>query len=281
MYSIATLANYKALDDLKVLLFTLQLWNESTLPSLYVYCDTSISIFLETQPYYKGKIYKKTVLDNYGEYTRIEMEKMPGEIYENRWVDLMCEKMNLIDWVFDSEKEVLFCDADICFMGALPEIPESTKIGLSSHHIRKIDEKKYGTYNGGFIYSSSKDMTRIWRDATRTSRYYEQAALEELANHYKIYNFSVQNNYGWWRLLQGEESIEILKLKWGIKRDKNSSGISVEDKPLLSIHTHWKTDDRATLYYNNFILEYFEKLKSVDKTKKLLKFLKDLKSRKN
>ena len=278
MYSIATLANYKALDDLKVFLFTLQLWNESTLPNVYIYCDKSISIFLETQPYYKGKIYKKTVLDKYEQYNRIELENMSGEIYENRWVDLMCEKMNLIDWVFDSEKEVLFCDADICFMGELPEIPESTEIGLSPHYIRKMDENKYGTYNGGFIYSSSKNMTRLWRKATHTSRYYEQAALEELEKTYTIYKFPTQNNYGWWRLLQGEESIDTLKVKWSIKRDKNSSGISVENKPLLSIHTHWKTDDRATNYYNSFILEYFEKLKSVDKTKKLLKFLKDLKN---
>ena len=63
MYSVATLANYKALEDLKVFLFTLQLWNESTLPTLYIYCDTLITTFLETQTYYKGKIYIKNVLD--------------------------------------------------------------------------------------------------------------------------------------------------------------------------------------------------------------------------
>jgi len=275
MYSVATLANEKVLDDLKVFLFTLQLWNENTLPTIYIYCDTVISNFLEKQQLYKGVINKKVILDKYKTYSRIEMEKMPGEIYENRWVDLMCEKMNLMEWVHTVEEKVLFCDSDICFLGTLPEIPDSVKIGLSRHYIRENDEKKYGIYNGGFVFSSSKEMLEVWKKATHTSRYYEQAALEELANHYEIYEFPVQNNYGWWRLLQGNDSIESLKSKWSLKRNQNSVGISVEGNSLLSIHTHWKTDDRATNYFNTFVLEHLQKLKSVEKTKKLLKFLKN------
>ena len=279
MYAIATLANNKALDDLKVFLFSLQLYNENNLPTLYIYCDTSINTFLETQTLYKGAIHKKVVLDTYNGLIRSQMEKLPGENYENRWVDLMCEKMNLLEWAHTLEKSVLFCDADICFLGALPEIDDSVQVGLSRHYIRSSDEAKFGTYNGGFVFSSSNTMIELWKTATKSSRYYEQAALEELCNTYEIYEFPIQNNYGWWRLLQGNESIEILKGQWSIKRNNTSSGICVQGLPLLSIHTHWKTNDSATNYFNDFVLTFLEKLKSVDKTKRFINFIK--KTRKN
>ena len=43
MYSIATLANTNSLDDLKIFLNTLQLFN-NILPDVYLYCDTYIDI---------------------------------------------------------------------------------------------------------------------------------------------------------------------------------------------------------------------------------------------
>ena len=57
-------------------------------------------------------------------------------------------------------------------------------------------------------------------------------------------------------------SEEVLKKKWSIKRTANSSGIAVEGEPLLSVHTHWKTDDLATRYFNKFIKDYLQKLTS-------------------
>ena len=276
MYAIATLANNNALDDLKVFLFSLQLYNENNLPDVYIYCDTQINTFLETQTLYKGIIHKKVVLDMYNGFTRAQMEKMSGKNYENKWVDLMCEKMNLLEWVYTVEKRVLFCDADICFLGGLPNIDDSVEVGLSRHFIRNRDEVKFGIYNGGFVFSSSNTMIDLWKTATKSSRYFEQAALEELCTKYTIYEFPIQNNYGWWRLLQGNESIEILKGQWSIKRNNTSSGICVQGMPLLSIHTHWKTNDISIKYFNDYVLTYLEKLKSVDKTKKLIHFIKKL-----
>ena len=275
MYAVATLANAKAINDLKVFLFTLQLWND-ILPNLYIYCDTYISNFLESQQIYKGKIFKQIALDKYDGFTRIQMEKMPGETYENRWVDLMCEKMNLLEWAQEYEEKLLFCDADICFLGPLPNIEDSVQLGLSNHFIREKDSAKFGIYNGGFVYVSSKDIINLWKTSTHLSRYYEQAALEELCKDFEVYEFPVQNNYGWWRLLQGVEQVNTLKSKWSLKRNISCSGICVDSKPLLSIHTHWITDDAATRYFNEFVLNFLEKLKSVEKTKKLLSFIKKL-----
>ena len=92
-----------------------------------------------------------------------------------------------------------------------------------------------------------------WKEFSKKSNFFEQLSLEDLTEIYSFETFSIQNNYGWWRLLQGKESEEVLKKKWSIKRTTNSSGIAVEGEPLLSVHTHWKTDDLATKYFNKFI----------------------------
>jgi hypothetical protein len=271
MYSLCTLANEKALNDLKIFLFTLQLWNENI--ELYLYCDTYIYNYLETNNIYKYKLHKRKVLDNYNIYNRKEMESISGKTFTTLWEDFMCEKMNLMNWAHETHDKVLFCDADICFLGPLLSIPDEYQIGLSPHEIRSYDEQKFGIYNGGFVYSACKDIPNVWRKATYTSRYFEQASLEDLKE-FSTYTIPIQNNYGWWRLLQGKESVQILKSKWSIKRDPNGCGIYVEGKPLLSIHTHWKTNDMATILFNDFVKGFLEKLKSVEKTKKFLNFLK-------
>jgi len=250
MYALATLANTNSLHDLKIFLNTLQLFN-SILPDIYLYCDTYIDII---NLGYKGKLYKKVALDTYDGLSRQKMEKTKGKIFNTQWEDFMCEKMNLLEWAHISCERVLLCDSDICFMGPLPSIPEWCDIGLSKHEIRTIDEQRFGTYNGGFVFSGNKMVPSLWRKATHKSRYFEQAALEDLIQEFNTYYFPIQNNYGWWRLLQGKISVEILKKHWSIKENI----IYVEEKPLLSIHTHWSTDDKATQYFNNFVLEFIK-----------------------
>ena len=155
--AVATLANKNAFADLKVFLFSLQLWN-TTLPDIYVYCDNFIENYIKTEKLYKGIIYTKNALEQYSSYNRAQMEKLPGNTFRTRWEDFMCEKMNLLEWAHETNDKVLMCDADICFMNTLPSVPENTLLGLSPHFIRESDEQRFGKYNGGFVYSASKDI---------------------------------------------------------------------------------------------------------------------------
>jgi hypothetical protein len=182
--------------------------------------------------------------------------------------------MSLLNWVFTQEKEVLFCDADICFLGSLPTINTDKQLVLSKHEIRSSDEERFGIYNAGFLYLKDSSIPEKWKEFSKKSNFFEQLSLEDLTEVYTFEIFSIQNNYGWWRLLQGKESEEVLKKKWSIKRTANSSGVAVEGEPLLSVHTHWKTDDNATKYFNKFVKEYLQKLASVEKTSAFLNYLK-------
>jgi hypothetical protein len=170
--------------------------------------------------------------------------------------------MSLLEWAHETCERVLFCDADICFMGPLPEIPNNFELGLSRHEIRTNDEKRFGVFNAGFVFSGNKTIPSFWRNATNSSRFFEQAALEDLEKHFKTYYFPIQNNYGWWRLLQGKESIENLKNRWSLK----DNIIYVDNKPLLSIHTHFNTTDSSTNYFNNFVKTFIKN----DELKKIL-----------
>lgn len=288
---VATLATSGATADLRTLLFSLQLFNAEKPPTVYLYCD---SVLAATVPSFKypGKIYTISALDIYAGMNRQQMEKMPGNLYESLWFDFMAEKINLMEWVFDSDERafregVLFCDADICFFGPLPAIPGAAKVALSPHMIRAADEARYGRYNGGFLWMSSPTYLETWRTACYGARFYEQSALEDVAVAARrvapdeLYEFPKQCNYGWWRLWQSEAGPSDAQHEWTMNRRKlpSSSGILVNGEPLLCVHTHFtETHDTATVGFNNWVLGWLQRLESGHApAKRLLGWLRDLK----
>lgn len=275
--AVATLVTRPALEDFELLLFTLNLWN-STKPRLYVFTDAESKLAVVNavaKLYPNTQVNVKTALDAYTGLTRADMERRPGRSYATLFGDFTAEKTTLMEWALESEPEgVLFCDADICHMAPLPVIPEGSELALSPHMIRAGDAAKYGYYNAGYLWIRNPKIVREWREACATSRFFEQACLEDLAAAYKptLYEFPIQVNYGWWRLWQGMTSPDKLQTAWSFFRpvDGGNSGLLVEGLPLQSIHTHWyEKNDAATYAFNQWVLEKLRKLSSLKKTKQL------------
>lgn len=275
--AVATLVTGPALADFEVLLFTLALWN-STKPRLYVFTDTEtkLAIVNTVAKFYPNtQVNVKTALDAYTGLTRSEMERRPGRTYTTLFGDFTSEKTTLMEWALESESEgVLFCDADICHFAPLPEIPDTCELALSPHMIRAGDAAKYGYYNAGYLWIRNPKIVREWREACATSRFFEQACLEDLAAAHKqtLYEFPIQVNYGWWRMWQGMTSPNKLQDAWSFFRpaDGGNSGLLVEGLPLQSIHTHWhEKNDAATFSFNQWVLDKLRKLSSLKKTKQL------------
>ena len=260
--TIATLATGSAIEDLRILLATLALFNANP-PTVYLYCDTSAAEAIPGLKY-PGQLHLRKELDSYSAYKRRDMEQMRGKVFNTLWFDFMTEKINLLRWALqDISGGVLFCDADICFTGPLPAIPATATVALSPHMILERDEQRFGRYNGGFAWFSSMSYVDIWWNACATARYYEQSALEDVAAHVlekdgkqALYEFPKTHNYGWWRLWQGKRSSQELLKEWSIHRGKSSesSGLCVEGIPLGSIHTHFQTGDTATRQFNAMVL---------------------------
>jgi len=218
-------------------------------------------------------IHIKEELNKYTGFTRREMEQQPGISFSSMWLDFMTEKISLMRWAFSAEAKavaeaengVLFCDADICFLAALPEIPDGTQVALSHHEIRGRDEKLYGKYNGGFVWFSNVSPTDVWWNASREARFYEQSALEDVAAAWgnNLYEFPRTQNYGWWRMWQGEKTAEELQKEWSINRAKaaGGSGIIVNNVPLGSVHTHFfEKRDAITQRFNQWVISWIDLL---------------------
>ena len=265
MASVASVATASSLNDLEVLLASLDIWATETI-LVYILCDSLVNNWLQSQTYTNLQVKTKVALDDYKDMTRHTMERVKGKTYKTLWGDLMGEKMNLLDWVFETEGATFLLDSDICFFGPLPTttttLPEGTMLGLSPHAINRASEIRFGKYNGGFLYVASKTLAAEWREATHKSRYFEQAALEDLATLYKgfsrgFYEFPLQVNYGWWRMFQGDDYPEEQQKKFGFFRSGvGYSGILFDGQPLNSTHTHWhEKSDKVTREFNTIILK--------------------------
>lgn len=273
---VCTLSTINTIKDLKVFLFTLELFN-SNKPKVYLLCDTETAKV--AKDLYKGELVIDTGLDRYGDVNRKRMTAQRGAVYKTLWEDFMMEKASVMDLAFETESEVFFFDSDICFLGQLPQIPPNTKIAVSPHMIKPIDEDRYGKFNAGFLWTNDKKVPSIWRKASKTSRFYDQAALEDVVKAFQqdeVHNFSIQNNYGWWRMYQSTEPSISLQKSWAMFRNDTvpTVGIRINDSPLLSIHTHWsETVDLATSHFNLFVFSYLCRLGKHPPAQTLIRFL--------
>lgn len=271
--AIALMANEHAYQDLCLFLDTLQLWNQ-VLPPIYCFCTQSLQIKLQiNMKRYKGIIHYQQKLEPYISLNRETMEQMPSQQgLSNFFHDFTIEKCGLMKWALESlsvsEKEqgVLFCDADICWMGPLVKIPKGKTLALSPHGIRKRDEAKFGEFNAGFLWTNQLTMPDEWLEASKRSRFFEQAALEELADltlDKHLYRFDETVNYGWWRMFQSEADYIQKQNQWSL-HPHSPSGICINGKPLVCIHTHFHTNDFVTKTFNTFVKQFLIQARRTD-----------------
>lgn len=268
---IATLANEFAIPDLDLFFYTLSLWNP-VLPDVYLFCDTKVSAWLAKEKRYAGKLVTKEVLNVYTGLGRREMERMPGKTCRTLFGDFTAEKTNLLEWAFsDHDGGVLFCDTDICFLGPLPSVPEGKTLAVSPHMIRSTDTTLYGIYNAGFIWMKDVSLAIRWRELCKTSRFFEQACIEDLvAETPTTYEYPIQVNYGWWRLWQADTTVIERSEEWAASKDS----ITVQGLPLLSVHTHFhEKRDKATVEFNMWVFSWLKKLPKQKKATALVQKL--------
>jgi hypothetical protein len=257
----------EALADFVIFIKTLEVWHPDA--TLYVLTD-SVTNFTGIR--FKGTMHVKVALDAYRGLNRKAMEAMPGRIYDSLFKDYTYEKAGVLEWAFDitpdlatSGKGIWFMDSDITHLGPMPDIPEGATLALSPHYIRESDCRLYGKYNAGYFWLSDRSLISAWRSAGFTSRFFEQAALEDLASAVaeKLYEFPIQVNFGWWRMFQGLVPPAEVQAGFSFNRADMSVGLRYKGVPLQSIHTHWSdTSVSATGVFNSWINEYTRKFAS-------------------
>lgn len=255
---ICTIATESALADLKLWLHSLVLWNCSQLKnrSLYVYVMGDNAI-LESLPKASWLI-ACSGLQKYSAMNRKTMSAKPADWPQlagrSLWDQFQLEKATVMRKALaDGHPNVLFTDCDLVFFAPLQKLDITNEVILSPHYIKKSDTDKYGYYNGGWIWIRTATALDTWLSATLTSRFCEQAALEDVARAYKTGIVPPTENFGWWRLFQADVS----PLEQAKKFSVIYGYICFEGKPVTSIHTHFVgSSDSIVNRFNEFILKY-------------------------
>lgn len=242
---------------------SLEVWHPDA--ALYVYTDSVTDLSKIT---FRGRLHIRVAMDAYKGLTRKDMEAQRGRIYDSLFKDYTYEKAATMEWAFAAEptasaEGVWFCDADITMLAKLPEIPTTAQIALSPHGIREVDQRMYGKYNAGFLWMRDPALLAVWRAAGHGSRFFEQAALEQVAVApavaASLHEFPPQVNFGWWRMFQAAEAPPTIQARFTIHRSDTGVGIRYDGAPLQSIHTHWHETTSATGACNTFFVGLFRR----------------------
>jgi len=195
------------------------------------------------------------------------MERRKGVLYDTLFKDYTYEKANVLDWMWEINPTLTgawFLDADITLLAPLPVIPEGTTLALSPHGINVADERRYGKYNAGFFWMNDQRLLSAWRAFGFTSRFFEQAALEDLASlpTVTLHEFGPQVNFGWWRMYQNQLTSGEIQGRFSIHRADTSIGIRYLGAPLQSIHTHWGQSAHVTGAFNAWMRTFLRRVAS-------------------
>ena len=213
--------------------------------SCHVMCDTETKKFLDIltpQPKLNLKWY--VTLDKYSKHNRQEMCKL------KIWDEFQMMKAEVIRKALEVEKDTLFLDSDIVIFDKIDGIDHSKQIGVSPQFIQKKNVDQVGYYNGGVLWTNQKSLPDNWIKYTKTSRYHDQASVEDLAKIYPKFEFGENYNLQTWRFMLGLEPRN--KIMNSIVAKPNLGKVFYKDKPLKFYHTHFNSPQFKI--FNDYII---------------------------
>jgi hypothetical protein len=190
-------------------------------------------------------------LDKYSNMNRQEM------VSKGIWSEFQMMKAEVINLALQTDDDTLFLDADMIILDVIDGIDKSKQLGLSPHYIRKRDTDLYGYYNGGMLWTNQKTVKEDWIEFTKTSRFFDQASIEDLAKKYSYFIFGENYNFSWWRVAQSDISPQAIISNISVKDMK----LHYKKKSLKIIHTHFHDKTGAASQFNQLMVNLLTKIK--------------------
>ena len=217
---------------------------------VYVMCDQlTKNEILEITPRPNLQISWFIELDRYSHIDRKEMER------QGIFKQFLNNKALIMKYAIQKEKDTLFLDNDIIIVNPIQDIKRGTKLGVSRQYLVKESLEETGYFNAGMLWSCSKNVCDDWIKYTESSRYFEQAAIEQLVNKYSHFEFGEEYNVQCWRQLFNPEKTPFEYFFSSVPNDN----VYYKKKPLRCIHTHFR--DKRFINFNNLILQHLTKAK--------------------
>ena len=242
--SFSTLCTSNCANELVGLLLSLSIFHSGA--KVYIICDTKTKKIVDTiTPTPRLDLIFHLELDKYDGMNRREMERL------GVWSEFQMAKARIIELALNSEQDTLLLDSDIIITGIIDDIDISKDLGVSPHFMKDEIHEKYGYYNGGMLWTKNKNVPADWIEYTKSSRYFDQASIEDLAKKYNHFEFGENYNIQAWRFYLSNEPIQP---KFRILAN---NCINYENKPLKFIHTHFH--DSRFFEFNQFVIGQLQK----------------------
>jgi hypothetical protein len=184
------------------------------------------------------------LFEELGPYAGKNRQQMEAEGIFKRFTIV---KADVIERALELYPDTLFLDSDILVCAPIEDIDHTKQLGLSPHYIRKRDTEKYGHYNAGVLWTNSKSLPNKWRELVPSSRFFEQACMEQLPEFFSTFEFPIQYNMSWWRLHQADEPPQKVASYFTAEKGR----IFYKGQPIRFIHTHFVTS-KIDVYIETF-----------------------------
>ena len=230
--SFCTICTSQCKQELVGFLLSLSIHHPNS--NVYIMCDSETKKNIDNltpQPKLNIKWFEE--LNKYSNMNRSQMEQ------NGLWSNFQMAKAEVIEKALQTEKDTLFLDSDIIILDKLDNIDKTKQIGVSPQFIKEKNVREVGYYNGGVLWTNQKSVPNDWKKYTKTSRYFDQASIEDLVKIYSYFEFGENYNLQTWRFILGVEPSEKIISNLRIINNK----IHYKDKPLKFIHTHFNQDN--------------------------------------
>ena len=226
--SFCTIATSPCSHELIGLLLSLSLFHPNE--TIYIMSDTKTKNIIEAMsPKPLLDIQWVIELDLYDGLNRSSMDK------RGIWVDFMMSKSKILKHAISKSHDSLFLDADIIITDTICDIHKDYDVGVSPQFIKQEFLDKTGIYNGGMLWASNTKVCEEWMEHSKGSRYFDQAAIEEVVKTNKCFIFTEEYNVQAWRMLLSYESPKTIQSYITLKNNT----LYYKTKPLKFIHTHF------------------------------------------
>ena len=170
------------------------------------------------------------------------------------WDEFQMSKAVVIKYALQNVHDTLFLDSDIILTDCIDDIDMTKEIGVSPQFITQEHIDKTGYYNGGMLWTKHANVPNDWIHFTKSSRYFDQASIEDLVKKYSFFEFGENYNLQCWRLMLSPESPQHIA-----NHITSTDKLYYKNKPLKFIHTHFL--DKRFQQFNNLIIQHLSNAK--------------------
>ncbi len=245
--SFCFISTFNCIDELIGMLLSLSIHHNNS--KVYGLVDSNTyNLLINFIPKIQLQLFLRITLNKYSNKNRNIM------VQEKIWDEFQMQKANVIKYALENERDTMFLDSDILFLNSINCIDKTKELGLSPHYVKKSNTDEVGYYNGGCLWTKNINVPHDWIKFTKTSRYHDQASIEDLAKKYSYFEFGKEINFMPWRILLVNDQKEVVN-----SININNNQLNIGSKPLVFLHTHF--NDQRFIKINNIFINYLIKLK--------------------